>query len=150
MLARAPSLPPGWRLVEADARALPFPEASFDVVTAAYLLHFLDGGDRRRVIEETRRVLAPGGRVGVVTVAPPAGPLATLVSRPVRALARRSSGALAGLRPLDPREELSAAGLRPLRARRVRAGYPSLCVVAERAGGATPEGPRRGSAWPGR
>lgn len=35
MLARVPTLPCGWRLVRADARALPFPGARFDVVTCA-------------------------------------------------------------------------------------------------------------------
>jgi SAM-dependent methyltransferase len=132
MLAQAPELPAGWRLLEADARALPFANESFDVVTASYLLHLLDRDDRARVIAEARRVLRPGGRLGVVTVAPPAGRLSSLASRPIRALAARSSGALAGLRPLDPREELKAAGLRPLRGRRARAVPPSLCVVAER------------------
>jgi ubiquinone/menaquinone biosynthesis C-methylase UbiE len=132
MLAQAPELPAGWRLLEADARALPFADESFDVVTASYLLHLLDRDDRARVIAEARRVLRPGGRLGVVTVAPPAGRLSSLASRPIRALAARSSGALAGLRPLDPREELKAAGLRPLRGRRARAVPPALCVVAER------------------
>jgi ubiquinone/menaquinone biosynthesis C-methylase UbiE len=133
MLARAPRLPSGWRLVEADARALPFPDASFDVVTASYLLHLLDQDDRAGVIAEARRTLVPGGRFGVVTVAPAAGPLSSMLSWPIRTLAKRSSGALAGLRPLDPREELQAAGLSPLRGRRVWAVPPSICVVAERA-----------------
>jgi demethylmenaquinone methyltransferase/2-methoxy-6-polyprenyl-1,4-benzoquinol methylase len=132
MLAQAPELPAGWTLLEADARALPFADESFDVVTASYLLHLIDRDDRARVIREARRVLRPGGRLGVVTVAPPVGPLSSLASRPIRALAARSSGVLAGLRPLDPREELQAAGLRPLRARRARAVPPALCVVAER------------------
>jgi ubiquinone/menaquinone biosynthesis C-methylase UbiE len=134
MLARAPVLPAGWSLVEGDASALPFADSSFELVTASYLLHLLDQEGRGRVIGEARRVLVPGGRLGVVTVAPPAGPLSSLLSRPLRALSERCGGVLAGLRPLDPTEELRAAGLRPLRARRVRAGYPSLCLVAERAG----------------
>jgi ubiquinone/menaquinone biosynthesis C-methylase UbiE len=132
MLARAATLPSGWKLLEADAGALPFADASFDVVTASYLLHLLDERERAQVLAQARRVLAPGGRVGIVTVAPPSGPLASLVSWPIRALAGRASGALSGLRPLDPRDDLEAAGLRPLRGCRVRVGYPSLCVVAER------------------
>jgi demethylmenaquinone methyltransferase/2-methoxy-6-polyprenyl-1,4-benzoquinol methylase len=118
--------------MEAEAGALPFADTSFEVVTACYLLHFLDEGERARIITEARRVLVPGGRLGVVTIAPPAGRISSLISRPVLALAERSRGVLAGLRPLDPRPELETAGLRAVSARRVRAGYPSLCVVAER------------------
>jgi ubiquinone/menaquinone biosynthesis C-methylase UbiE len=132
MLARAPRLPTGWRLVEGDAAELPFPDGSFDLVTASYLLHFMDPATRSRVIAEARRVLTPGGRLGVITVAPPAGRISALLSAPIRSLARRSEGVLAGLRPLDPTPELRAEGLRPLELRRVRIGYPSLCVVCSR------------------
>ncbi len=131
MLARVPDLPAAWRLLEADAASLPFDDDSFDVVTASYLLHLLDREERARVIAEAIRVLAPGGRLGTVTVAPPAGGISSFATWPIRALARRSHGVLAGLRPLDPGPEFLAAGLRPVRGRRVSAGYPSLCVVAE-------------------
>lgn len=132
MLAHAPTLPAGWRLVEGDAGALEFDDASFDRVTASYLLHLLDAEERARIINEAARVLAPGGRLGTVTVAPAGGRISSLLQRPIRALADRSTGVLAGLRPLDPRPELEAAGLRPVGWRHVRAGYPSLCVVARR------------------
>src|ERR687898_1390207 len=47
MLARArPLLPPGWELVRGDAERMPFDDASFDVATAAYLLHILDADQR--------------------------------------------------------------------------------------------------------
>ncbi len=131
MLERAPRLPPGWRLLEADVRALPFDDGSFGLITASYLLHLLDAQERAQTLEEARRVLAPGGRLGVVSVAPPAGPLGSIASWPARALAERLRP-LAGLHPLDPRPDLIAAGFRPTRARRARMGYPSLCVVAER------------------
>jgi ubiquinone/menaquinone biosynthesis C-methylase UbiE len=132
MLARAPALPEGWGLIEADATALPFEDASFDVITACYLLHLLDPEMRRRLLAEAARVLVPGGRLGTVTVAPPAGGLSLALSRPIRALAGRSRGVLSGLRPLDPRPDLLAAGLHPVESRRTFAGYPSLCVVAQR------------------
>jgi len=45
-LARVPTLEMGWKLVEGDARALPFADHSFDVVTATYLLHVLDEAAR--------------------------------------------------------------------------------------------------------
>jgi len=53
--------PPAVPLVQADARALPFPDASFDVVFTAYgAIPFVP--DAGRVHAEAARVLRPGGR----------------------------------------------------------------------------------------
>jgi demethylmenaquinone methyltransferase/2-methoxy-6-polyprenyl-1,4-benzoquinol methylase len=128
MLDRSPPLPSGWELVVADARRLPFGDASFDVATAAWLLHVLDDRAREQVIVELRRVLRPGGRLGVITFAPSPRPR---LWRALEALSA-SSGPLAGARPLDPRAALLAAGFDPREVRRVRRGYPSLCVTARR------------------
>lgn len=129
MLARALRVP-GWELRQADAEALPFADGSFERITCCYLLHLLDPAGRTGVLAEIARVLAPGGLVGVVTVAPPRGRLERVLRGPVEALAQRSTGALAGLRSLDPVAELRSAGLEPLCGRRTRRGYPSLSVVA--------------------
>jgi ubiquinone/menaquinone biosynthesis C-methylase UbiE len=128
MLGRSPPLPSGWEFVVADARRLPFEDASFDVATAAFLLHVLDVRARGQVIVELRRVLRPGGRLGVITFAPPRRPR---LWRALEVLSA-SSGPLAGARPLDPTPALLAAGFDPREARRVRRGYPSLCVTARR------------------
>jgi SAM-dependent methyltransferase len=64
MLRRATERMPG-RVVLADIRQLPFPSASFDAVSAIWLLHLLD--DAERVVAEVARVLRPGG-VFVTTV----------------------------------------------------------------------------------
>lgn len=56
MLARAPALPVGWRLRQADATRLPCPPGSYDVVSAAYLLHLLEQPARRAVLDEARHV----------------------------------------------------------------------------------------------
>lgn len=124
MLSGVRGLPVSWRLlVLADARALPFADASFDVVTLSYLLHLLKPEDRRCVLNASRNAVRPGGRIVTVTVD------ARLP------LLRRSLDVLpvwTGLRRLDPRAEMQAAGLRPLRARYAAAGWPTLCVVAER------------------
>jgi D-alanine-D-alanine ligase len=49
---------------QGDARAIPFPAASFDVVLLMNSFNcFADATDARRVLTETRRVLAPGGRL---------------------------------------------------------------------------------------
>lgn len=128
MLDRIPPLPAGWTLVEADATALPFAEASFDVVVIAYVLHFLDERTRERLVEEARRVLRVGGRLATVT---PDRPRRAIVSRlyaSLMAVATWSGWPV--LEPLDPQALLEAAGFEVVARRRVRRGYPSLCVVA--------------------
>lgn len=117
----AERLPAGWRLTAGDARRLPFADGRFDVVTACYLLHLLDREERARVLGEIARVLRPGGRVVVVTL-----DSHRAVIRAALGLLPRSSG----LQPLDSADDLAEAGLRPLRARFVRSGWPSSCVLA--------------------
>ena len=63
--ARAASagLPVGWFV--ADAQALPFPDASFDVVLARHMLYHVPDIDR--AVAEAARVLRPGGHFLAVT-----------------------------------------------------------------------------------
>ncbi|MCA9878610.1 MAG: methyltransferase domain-containing protein [Thermomicrobiales bacterium] len=49
--------------VQGDAQALPFPEASFDLVFCQQAIQFLP--DRAAAVAEMHRVLAPGGEVAV-------------------------------------------------------------------------------------
>jgi len=130
MLAHAPALPAGWRLECADAMSLPFEDASFDVVTASYLLHVLGSHERAAAIGEIARVLKPGGRLGTITIAPPRHPVAQALTAPLQSLAERSEGRLRGLRSLDPSRELETAGLAETYRRRNLRGYPSLSLVA--------------------
>lgn len=130
MLAAAGHVPSEWTLAEADARDLPFDDDSFEVVTAAYLLHVLDRGDRTRVLKEVARVLRPAGRFVAVTPALPRARIGRALLRPVAAMAERSSGLAAGMRTLDPSEEISRH-LRVTRSKWVNRGYPSVCVLAE-------------------
>lgn len=51
------------RTVQAAAEALPFPDASQDIVTCIYLFHELPRAVRARVAAEWARVLKPGGIV---------------------------------------------------------------------------------------
>ena len=129
MLERAPALPPGWELRQADARGLPFPDASFDVATACYLLHLLAPTSRHEVLGEMARVLTSGGRIVVVTPAAPGSRVGRALAAPVIGLARRSSGALAGLRPLDPTGELAETGFELVSMRRAANVPPSTCVL---------------------
>jgi ubiquinone/menaquinone biosynthesis C-methylase UbiE len=62
--------------VEADARALPFEDASFDLVTGHSFLYLVD--DPEAVLREVRRVLAPGGRLVLMEPATEGGLLQTL------------------------------------------------------------------------
>lgn len=102
------------------------------MVIASYLLHVVPLDTRSAILGELRRVLRPGGRLGVVTVAPSRTRLGAALLWPIRRAAQRSRGALAGLRPLDPVPELFTAGFRVTSQRRVSRGYASLCVAAIR------------------
>jgi ubiquinone/menaquinone biosynthesis C-methylase UbiE len=50
-------------LLAGDARDLPFPDASFDLVVNSYMLDLLPREDIPRVLAEFQRVLKPGGRL---------------------------------------------------------------------------------------
>jgi ubiquinone/menaquinone biosynthesis C-methylase UbiE len=134
MLGRARPLPPGWQLICARGEQLPFPDESFDIVTASYLLHVIDPDTRRLVVEECIRVLKPGGRFGAITITPPETKLGTVVTAPARWAAERYPSRLIGLRPLDPEPDLTRAGLIEPRRQRSFRGYPALCLVARKPG----------------
>ncbi len=73
------------RWVNADALALPFPDASFDAVTSGYLMRNVI--DVARAFREQVRVVRPGGRVVCLeTSPPPPGLLSPLVGFYLRAV----------------------------------------------------------------
>ena len=61
------------RLVEASAQELPFEDGSFDGLTAAYLLRYLD--DLSTDLGELARVLRPGATAALLDFGVPPGPL---------------------------------------------------------------------------
>jgi demethylmenaquinone methyltransferase/2-methoxy-6-polyprenyl-1,4-benzoquinol methylase len=67
------------RLIQADALRLPFPDASFDVLTIGYGLRNV--ADIQAALSEMRRVLAPGGRAVVLDFGKPAGALPAALYR---------------------------------------------------------------------
>ena len=60
-------------LLEADAMALPFSDGTFDAVVSAFVLRNL--ADIQRGLDEMRRVLKPGGVLGVLDFGMPRIPL---------------------------------------------------------------------------
>jgi SAM-dependent methyltransferase len=113
------------RIECAGAAAIPFPDASFDRVASVNSLPFW--GDTESGLHELRRVLAPGGRLGLLL-----------------RLRREGAGPLdrRGLGMTDARlaEVLAAcerAGFAPVRAERESvAGEDVAVLLAERAGSA--------------
>src|SRR5262249_12103653 len=54
-------------VVAGDARKLPFPDESFDIVVSNFVLHEMQTGpERKEMIREIARVLKPGGRIALV------------------------------------------------------------------------------------
>lgn len=67
--ARAEGVADRVEIKDGDARQLPFPEATFDVVVSSYCLHNIcDVPGRRQGLGEVVRVLKPGGHVALVDI----------------------------------------------------------------------------------
>lgn len=63
-LAADPRLAERIEPLEAEAEALPFPDAAFDALTFTYLLRYVE--DPAATLRELARVVKPGGTVGMV------------------------------------------------------------------------------------
>jgi arsenite methyltransferase len=68
LLANAAAAGVGERVevLDADMRALPFPDRAFDVVLASQAVHNVPAADRAGAIREVLRVLVPGGRLVIL------------------------------------------------------------------------------------
>jgi len=74
MLARARRKAPALEWIEGDLLSLPFGDASFDSATVGFGVRNVE--DLARAVDELRRVLRPGGRLGVLEITRPRGLLA--------------------------------------------------------------------------
>ena len=79
------------RFEVADALALPYPDASFDVASIAFGIRNVD--DPVRCLREMARVVRPGGRVVVLEFGQPRGPFGALF----RVYSRQVMPAIGGL-----------------------------------------------------
>lgn len=138
MLARAGDrLGDAVTLLRADARAVPSPGGSADVVTCAYLLHLLAPADGAAVVAEAWRLLRPGGLLVVVVHGSPPGPAGTVHRAVWRAWRRIAPGAgVVGGGPLaDVRPLLTGAGFVVEASRRVAGVYWGQVVRCRRPAG---------------
>jgi demethylmenaquinone methyltransferase/2-methoxy-6-polyprenyl-1,4-benzoquinol methylase len=74
MLERARRKAPQLDWIEGDLLGLPFADGSFDVTTVGFGVRNVE--DLERALSELRRVLRPGGRIAVLEITRPRGPLA--------------------------------------------------------------------------
>jgi demethylmenaquinone methyltransferase/2-methoxy-6-polyprenyl-1,4-benzoquinol methylase len=74
MLERARRKAPEIEWIRGDLLELPFGDASFDAATVGFGVRNVD--DLQRALSELRRVLRPGGRLGILEITRPRGPLA--------------------------------------------------------------------------
>src|SRR5205814_3380615 len=74
MLERARAKSDQIEWIQGDALALPFADGAFEAVTVGFGVRNVD--DLEAGLRELRRVLRPGGRVGILEITRPRGPLA--------------------------------------------------------------------------
>ena len=77
--------PKGPKKIVADARSLPFPDASFDSVTAFYFLMYVKPADYPQIFREAVRTLKTGGTFYIWDTVIPAGeePIRKIFAVPV-------------------------------------------------------------------
>jgi ubiquinone/menaquinone biosynthesis C-methylase UbiE len=123
---RADELHQSVELAEGDARALPFPDASFDTVVSTFSLCAVP--DDRQAIAEMARVLRPGGRLLLADhVASTLWPLWT-----VQWLLERATIPVAGEHFLRrPLSHVAPAGLRVEQSQRFKLGAMERLVASK-------------------
>jgi demethylmenaquinone methyltransferase/2-methoxy-6-polyprenyl-1,4-benzoquinol methylase len=150
-IAADPALAQRIEPLEGEAEALPFADASFDALTFAYLLRYVD--DPVATLRELARVVKPGGTVGMVEFGVPPRPLlralwrlytrvglpalGRLISRDWQEVGRFLGPSIEGLYERVPLPRLVAlweeAGLADVRVRRMSLGAGVVMTGVRRA-----------------
>lgn len=110
-------------LAEASVFSLPFGDATFDAVVSAFVLRNLE--DLEAAFAEMARVTRPGGRVALVDITEPRGPLLRRAFDAYFRVAAPAVGALVGKREAYRYLSRSLAQLPP---------PPEVCRLLERSG----------------
>jgi ubiquinone/menaquinone biosynthesis C-methylase UbiE len=121
------------RLLEAPARALAGADGSFDRFLATYVFDLLSDDDSRALIGEARRLLAPAGLLGLVSLTHGTTTASKALSGVWGALATRSPELVGGCRPIELQDLLDSVRWALVRREVVtRWGVPSEVIVAAR------------------
>jgi ubiquinone/menaquinone biosynthesis C-methylase UbiE len=131
LAANVPAAPIDLRV--GDARSLPLPDVSFDAVYTSFTLELFPEADIPVVLAEARRVLKPGGRLGVVSMATVRPGRRTSTLERVYVWMHRHFPHLVDCRPIDTEGVLSAAGFKIAAVRDLEIWtMPVRVVVGER------------------
>lgn len=119
----------GVLVCQADARAIPLPDASADRIYCAHVLDLLSIAEIHIAVAEMRRILKPSGRVALINLR--SGTRWFDAAWSVLYLA--FPNLLGGCRPVRVASYLSEAGFAVVKIQQIRTwGIPSEVLVAER------------------
>lgn len=139
-LALARAGVPNVELHQGDARALPLPDAAFDLVYNAYMLDLIPLPDMPGILAEFGRVLRPGGRMVLLNMSKPDASQVTWRERLYRSLpASLVLNLGGGCRPVLMEPLVREAGFTSVTRRFLAGRFPSEVVVGHKAQGASPE-----------
>ena len=121
------------RLLEPPALTLPGDDAAFDRFLATYVFDLLSAGDAGMLIAEAARLLAPGGLLALVSLAPGPTRASRIVCSAWNSVAQRWPSLVGGCRPIELAHLVAGPQWR-LRHNEVivRFAVPSQVLVAER------------------
>jgi demethylmenaquinone methyltransferase/2-methoxy-6-polyprenyl-1,4-benzoquinol methylase len=130
---------PNADLREADARQLPFPDESFDVLSNSYMLDLIPLGEMPAVLGEFHRVLKPNGRLVLVNLSKQKAEKRTGLERLYLTLPMIAVPYLmGGCRPVLMEQPVKEAGFVEVRREYVSHIIPSEVVVARKPSHGTP------------
>lgn len=99
--ARLRRFGPRAAIIQADGtRPLPLAAGAFDRFLAIYVLDLLGLSQATDIVSEARRLLRPGGLIGIVSLTPGTTTPARLISRAWTAIWSRAPGLTGGCRPI--------------------------------------------------